>query len=665
MQDVKPDDIPGPVEFIFTPVTSSAAIDSSAKTTFNVEATYYLMGKKKKKELIVTALPTFIELEIGRFYVAEHPASSDMQRYTSFGAEPLRVTISNALEVTNSYIKNLEVDNSVKSSSLLYIKLKTDNRKKGQEFISALISAYNSESAKDKNIVAYNTSLFINERIEQVAKELAQVEGRVESFRQEYEVTDLETQVGSYIRRGEGYENRRMEIETQLNLVRFIEDYIEDPANINDIIPNLGIADASLVQLIDQYNTLLTQRDRIEASTSAQNPAFKQINQQVSILKGNITNSISNEIKASEIALANLELEDIATRGKIDNVPTVERQFVNIEREQKVKSNLFKYLLQKREETHLTQSAISPKAKTIARPYSSHRAIAPRKSLILGVFLLIGIAVPSAALFLIDYFQTKITGTEELEKLANCKIIGHITKVHATKTNNTVGALANNTRGYLLVKPNDTSIVAEMFRTLRNNLLFMTHQREQNIILVTSTIPKEGKTFISVNLAQSLSLMEKKVLLVGADLRNPQTSHALGISKRAIGLSSYLAGKTQDYHQLIERVDSANSASATESTQAGLYTIQAGTIPPNPNELLSGNKIGQFLNQIKSEFDYIIVDSAPVGVVSDTFLIAPHTHATLYVVRENFSEKDTIPFINNIAQDKRLKNIGVVLNHTT
>lgn len=624
MEDIQPENIPCTTKLIFHKTT----------TGFKVYATYSIEGQEKLKQLTIDTLPGYLELEIGKFYV-------DRQK-EEFGNSPLVVTISNAMNVARNYIRNLEINTTSKNSSLLDITLKAENKKKSREFISALISEYNRDAVKDKNTVAYNTSVFIDERIKEISRELGEVEGQVESFRREYNVADIETQVGSYIRQGESYESRRVEIETQLNLVRFIESYIKKPENITKLVPNLGIKDPSLVGLINEYNTLLINRERIETSTSADNPSLKQINQQVRNMNQNIITSLSNEIRASEIALADLERENTITSAKIGNVPTLERQFTDIIRQQEVKSNLFVYLLQKREETNLTQAAVAPKAKIIAKPNSGIAPVSPRKAIILLLFFIIGFAIPAIVLFIIDFFQTKITGMKELEKLVSTSLVGDIAKAQEV-----------NGRQSLIVKPNDTSIIAEMFRTMRNNILFMTSERDLNVILVTSTIPKEGKTFISSNLAQSISLMDKKVLLIGGDLRHPQVGTSLGIPQRPIGFSSYLAGHIQDYNEIIEKVE------------GNLYAMQSGPIPPNPNELLSKSILDIFFKQIKQEFDYIVIDSAPVGVVSDSFLLARHADATIYVVRENFSEKDTIQFINNITQDGRLKNVGIVLNDAT
>ncbi len=259
--------------------------------------------------------------------------------------------------------------------------------------------------------------------------------------------------------------------------------------------------------------------------------------------------------------------------------------------------------------------------------------------IVLFVFLLIGLAIPALILFLIDYFQTKITGIGDMANLKDINVIGDIMKIEDFPDH-----------GKLVVKPNDTSVVNEMFRTMRNNLLFMLSEKEQNVILVTSTISKEGKSFLAANLARSLSLMDKKTILVGADIRNSKLSHVIGIPKREVGFTSYLAGQIQNHNEIIEQIE------------GNFYALQSGPIPPNPNELLSKRRAGELIHELKKEFDYVVIDSAPVGVVSDTFMLSKYADACIYVVRENYSEKDTVSFINNLVHDKRLRNVAVVLN---
>jgi len=627
MEDVEPDKIPGTITMVFHPKRNGS---------FEVDAQYMHNGSEQSTTAAIDTLPGYIELPVGKFYVAMQPGKT-------FGSESIRVTISNSASLARNVAQRLDIAPTTKQSTMLQIKFRSENSRKGEDFITALVSEYNRDAIADKNTVAYNTSVFIDERIKDIAGELGEVEGQVEQFRRTYDVTDIQTQVGSYMRRSEGYETRRMEIETQQNLIQYIEDFILNPNNRNKLIPNLGIKDPGLASLITEYNALLLNRERIEGATSAENPALKQLNQQVANMYQNIITSIGNEKRASQIALQDLEREFTITSSRISNIPTVERQYTDIVRQQEVKSNLFLYLLQKREETNLTQAAVAPKAKLIARPHTAPNPVEPKKPMLLAIFFMIGVALPAAGIWLKEIFVTKIEGTKEFEKLRNATLIGDIIKSD--------DALA--TKNAMVIKNNDNSLIGEMFRTMRNNLLFMTTERSNNIILVTSTMPKEGKTFISANLARSLSLMDKKTLLIGADLRNPQISNTVKIPKRDHGFSSYIAGHLQDYNEIIERVD------------PNFYVMQSGPIPPNPNELLSKSVIKELLEQLKTEFDYIILDSAPVGVVSDTFLIARYASATIYVVREGYSEKDTVPFINNLVADKRLKNVGVVLNYAT
>lgn len=627
MEDVEPEKIPTTIELTIHPERNGST---------KVEAFYVLNGIESHINTAIDTLPGYLELPVGRFYITKQPE-------VPFGTTPVVATIYNASAFARQVVKRLEITPTTKQSTLLQIKYRTQNRRKGEDFIVALVAEYNRDAITDKNTVAYNTSVFIDERLKQIAKELGEVEGQVEQFRRQYDVTDIQTQVGSYMRRSEGYESRRGDLETQMNLIKYIEDFVLAPANRNKLIPNLGIKDPGLAALIGEYNTLLLNRERIEAATSAENPALKQLNQQVSNLYQNILTSIGNEKRASQIALQDLERENTITSSRISNIPTVERQYTDIIRQQEVKSNLFLYLLQKREETNITQAAVAPKAKTISRPNTSPAPVEPKSSILLLAFFIVGVAIPSAVLWLMEQLRTKIEGTKEFDKLYNATLVGDITKSEE--------AIAS--KNAMVVKVNDNSLVGEMFRTMRNNLLFMTTERSNNIILVTSTLPKEGKTFISANLARSLSLMDKKTLLIGADLRNPQISNTLGIPKSEHGFSSFIAGHIQDYTELIEAIE------------PNFHVMQSGPIPPNPNELLSRGVIKTMLDDLHTQYDYIVVDSAPVGVVSDTFLIAKYASATLYVVREGFSHKDTIAFINNIASDNRLNNIGVVLNYTS
>ena len=624
-EDIEPESIPYTVHLEL----------SKKREGIEVVAKFTTGGDEHSEKSLLTSLPGYIEIAPGKFYITAQDSTNQEWSY-------IVASISNPVAVAKNISNNLSVSTSTKTSSQLEITLKTANRRKGVDFLKALIEEYNRDAVKDKNQIAYNTAVFIEERLKEISSELSLVESEVEAFQRQNEIADIPTQVAGYIQKDEGYTVKRNEIETQLNLISYIEQFISKPENKNKLIPNLGVKDPGLSAVIHNYNELLIEKSRVESASSEANPALKQMNARVDNMLQSIRASLANEKSASQIALRDMERENAVNNLQMRRLPTVSRQYNDILRQQEVKSSLFVYLLQKREETNLTQAAVAPKAKIIAKPIAGTSPVAPRKMIILLAALMIGIIIPAGILWLREIFKTKIENINDLNELKDISIIGDIAAVKDFG--------ADESR--VVVKANDHSPVNEMFRTLRSNLLFMISEKDQSVILVTSTISKEGKTFVASNLAKVLSLMEKKVLLVGADIRNPQISNTMTIKKSTTGLTSYLAGITNDYHEIIEKVDEH------------LFVMQTGPIPPNPNELLAKPRTGDLIQRLKKEFDYVVIDSAPVGLVSDTFTIAKYADATIFVMREKFTEKDSIHFLNNLYAEKRIHNVAVVLNQT-
>lgn len=624
-EDIEPESIPYTVHLEL----------SKKREGIEVVAKFTTGGDEYSEKSLLTSLPGYIEIAPGKFYITAQDSTNQEWSY-------IVASISNPVAVAKNISNNLSVSTSTKTSSQLEITLKTANRRKGVDFLKALIEEYNRDAVKDKNQIAYNTAVFIEERLKEISSELSVVESEVEAFQRQNEIADIPTQVAGYIQKDEGYTVKRNEIETQLNLISYIEQFISKPENKNKLIPNLGVKDPGLSAVIHNYNELLIEKSRVESASSEANPALKQMNARVDNMLQSIRASLANEKSASQIALRDMERENAVNNLQMRRLPTVSRQYNDILRQQEVKSSLFVYLLQKREETNLTQAAVAPKAKIIAKPMAGTSPVAPRRMIILLAAFMIGVIIPAGSLLVREMFKTRIENINDLNDLRDISIIGDIAAVKDFG--------ADESR--VVVKANDHSPVNEMFRTLRSNLLFMISEKDQSVILVTSTISKEGKTFVASNLAKVLSLMEKKVLLVGADIRNPQISNTMTIKKSSTGLTSYLAGITNDYHEIIEKVDEH------------LFVMQTGPIPPNPNELLAKPRTGDLIQRLKKEFDYVVIDSAPVGLVSDTFTIAKYADATIFVMREKFTEKDSIHFLNNLYAEKRIHNVAVVLNQT-
>lgn len=623
-EDVEPEKIPGTVTFLIT--KNGKGLKAKAQFVYN--------GDEVVQTVKLDTLPTYINLKIGRFYVAQNSGKE-------FGNRTLKVVISNPVGVAKSIISSLSIAPETKMSSLLNFTLKIENTQKGVDILNALLLEYNKDAIADKNMIAYNTAVFIEERLNDITGELQNVETDVESFLKRNKVTNLELQAGSYVQRSESYEAKRLELDTKLNLIGYIETFINNPSNRDKVIPNLGITDPTLLSIINKYNDLLMQKERIQSATSTENPSYIQIRQQTESMRESIKVSLQNEYRATEISIKDLDRENTVTNMRSSNLPTVQREYNEILREQTVKSNLFVYLLQKREETNLTQAGVAPKGKQIAKAFTSGGPVSPKRNLVYIAFFVFGILVPSGILYLIDFFQTKIEGSRDLTRLSGAGIIGDIAQIPE----------GHFQYGNIVVKDDDDSAFTEMFRTFRNNLLFMIGERDQKVIMVTSTVPKEGKTFVAANLAKSLAFLGKRVLIVGGDLRNPKVHTAFGVERSQKGFSSLLAGLDDNYRSLVLEVE------------PNLHLLPAGSVPPNPNELLSKPRTAEIMEFLRRDYDYIVIDTAPMGLVTDSMLMSKFADATVYVMRDNFTEKDSILFLNNLIADKKLHNVGVVLNY--
>ncbi len=622
-EDIEPEKIPSSVTFIITKNGNG----------IKVNADYFYKGIESSESVKIENLPAFIDLKIGKFSItknADRPMTSS----------PLKVVVSNPINVAKGILSGLNIVPVSKMSSLLDITLKIENPQKGIDILNKLLQDYNIDANTDKNMIASNTSIFIGERLKEIAGDLEKVETDVEDFLKRNKVVNLETQAGSYIQRNDTYETQRRDLETKLKLIGYIETFVGNNANRDKVIPNLGTTDPNLTAMISKYNQVLIDKERVQSGTSAENPAYIQYRQQAETMRESIKVSLQNEYRATQIAMQDLDKDNVVTNMRANTLPTVQRQYNEILREQSVKANLFTYLLQKREETNLTQAGVAPKGKQIARAYFAGQ-VSPKKPLVYMAFFLLAIFIPGLIIYLLDYFKTKIEGAKDLDKLRGTSVIGDITEVTQNQFE----------FGSVVVRRDDVSEVTEMFRTFRNNLLFMIGEREQKVILVTSTVPKEGKTFVAINLARSLAFMDKRVLIVGGDLRNPKLHTALGVQKPVKGFSTLLAGLEDHIREVILEIE------------PNLSFLPTGNIPPNPNELLSKPRTAQLMEILRRDYDYIVIDSAPMGLVTDSMLLSRFADATVYVMRDNYTEKESITFLNNIISDNKIHNVGVVLNY--
>ena len=550
-----------------------------------------------------------------------------------------RVVTMPMLPAVDKYTQTIAASPLKKESNVIVISTSTDMPQRAIDFINKEIDFYNLDAVVDKNIMASNTAAFIEERLRLIEDELAVAESNLEQYKERNGIVDLITEAELYLHEGSEYKKQAVEIETQLNLVKYIGEYVSDETNKNSLIPaNLGIEDPALIALVTEYNQLLLNRMRVQRTATTNNPVLSQMDLQLAVLRENIISSISSISNTLSIAKENIDKQF----GKIESMryglPSQERQFVEVVRTKELKEQLYLFLYEKREENALTLASTVMPAKVIATPQMNPTPSAPNLKMIAMICLVLGVCFPIGIIYLYHFFNNKISDdSKDLERRIKVPFGGVLVQNHHGE--------------HVAVREGVNSASAELFRLLRTNIHFMLPPNTSNpVILVTSNINGEGKSYVATNMAMSLALLGKKVALVGLDIRKPMLAQYLNLPSQGL-LTSYLS----DSDYTLEDV-------TIPSGTPGLDILPAGIVPPNPNELLMGERLDQLFAELRQRYDYIVVDSAPVALISDTFQLNRVADMTVYVCRARYTTFDLIDFLNNVHEQKRLPNIVTVLN---
>lgn len=551
--------------------------------------------------------------------------------------EKYYVLIDDRSSTVASLCKRLSVSPYSKTSSVLNLGFIGNSTEKGGAILRELVKQYNEMNINIKNEIAYNTAIFINDRLKEISAELGSAEENVVNFKQNNQITDLSTEAQLFVQQTGMNEQKLMEVETQLNVISLIERFVNDPNNKFAVIPNIGISDVGLTQIINEYNYKLLNSEGQLKGMGVENPGYIRLTEDIDNMHHSILSSLKNVKQTYNIAKQDILRQSSSTKSKVLSIPQQEKGLIEKVREQQIKEKLFLFLMQKREETNLSIASIANKARVIVSPQENIPPIAPRSPMIILVALVLGFLCPILIIYVTSLFKTHIKNRSELEKLSDVSIVGQIAR--------------NEIKDQIVIQSNQNSAIAEMFRSLRNNLNFILGHKHNQVILVTSTTMGEGKTFISLNLAMSFALSHKKVLLIGADIRNPKLHKYMELTNKK-GLSDYLASEDDSWKDYV----------SDSGLNHNLKIMQAGTIPPNPNELLMNSRLKEFLAIAKDEYDYVILDTAPVGLVSDTYLIDEYVDVTLYVVREGVTPKTAVNFMNAQKNEGKLINMYLVLN---
>ncbi|MDD3320455.1 MAG: polysaccharide biosynthesis tyrosine autokinase [Paludibacter sp.] len=554
----------------------------------------------------------------------------------TFPEEEVMVNINNPLKVAKSIVNNMLTTEVAKLVDIIDLTVQTNNIQNGQDILNTLVDIYNQDASEQNNQSAINTAQFIDTRLKLLTTELSNVELSMENYKQANKLTDINADAEMYLSKNSIYDQQQIQGEIQQHLIKYVEDFIHDPSNKSALIPNLGLQDVGLAAVIERYNELMMTRDRIAQGSSAENPALKSLNQEISMTLKAIQTGIVTGRKGLQVSNNDIKNQNQLMQSKIKDIPRQEREYIEIKRQQQVKESLYLFMLQKREEASLNIAVSVPKGRVLNAPDDA-TLTGPHRKIILLIFLLIGLLIPGIIIYILELLNTSIHSRADVEKLSDIPIITEL------ETNKTDDMIINYT--------SNASSNSELFRLMRTKLQFTLDHPTEKVILVTSTMSGEGKTFISINLSIMLSLTDKKVILLGMDLRNPQLSKHFGITAKD-GISAYLSGQTTDFKSLISK----------PSAFPTLHILPTGVIPPNPTELIMKERFDEIITELRKEYDYIVIDSAPVGAVSDSYLIDRVSDLTLYVCRAGVTDKRNIEFVNRIQEEKSLKRIFFVVN---
>ena len=549
----------------------------------------------------------------------------------------ITATINKPLAVAKWCCKNMTIEPTSKTTSVAVISLKNSNVQRGKDFINKLLEMYNINTNNDKNEVAQKTAEFINERIGIISKELGSTEKDLESFKRGAGITDLTSDAQIALTGSAEYEKKRVENQTQINLLQDLQKYMQNEGY--EVLPsNIGLQDVNLAAAINRYNDVLVERKRLLRTSTENNPTIINLDTSISAMKENVQVSLDRVLRGLFITKADLDREASRYSRRISEAPGQEREFVSIARQQEIKAGLYLMLLQKREENAITLAATANNAKIIDEAIADDAPVAPRSKITYLIALILGVGIPVGVIYLLELTKFKIEGRADVEKLTSAPIVGDI-------------PLTDEKQGAIAVFENQNNLMSETFRNVRTNLQFMLGNGKK-VILVTSTVSGEGKSFISGNLAISLSLLGKKVVIVGLDIRKLGLNKVFNISKREQGITQYLANPEKNLMDLVQLSDVSKN----------LYILPGGTVPPNPTELLARDGLDKAIETLKKNFEYVILDTAPVGMVTDTLLIGRVADLSVYVCRADYTRKNEYTLINELIDGNKLPNLCTVIN---
>lgn len=553
----------------------------------------------------------------------------------------LMAYISSPTVTAQDYMENLTVEATSKTTTIAQISVQNTDKQRGIDFVNCLVAFYNQDANDEKNEVAQKTAEFIEERISIINRELGTAETELADFKQRSGLTDLTSDAKLALEESSRYGQQRMENATQIQLVEFLRNYINDPKNNDEVIPsNVGLQDQNLTSAIDQYNAMIVERNRLLRTSSESNPAVINMNTGIEAMRHSVQTTVESVLKGLNIAKSDIERQARKFEGRISNAPIQEKEFLSIARQQEIKAALYTMLLQKREENALTLAATANNGRIIEDALADKDPVSPKKKIIALAALILGLGIPVGIVYLRDLLKYKIENREDVEHITDVPILAELPRCKKPE------------KGAVVVRENKNDIMEETFRGLRTNLLFMLG-KDQKVILFSSTQPGEGKSFVAGNTAVSLAFLGKKTIIVGMDIRKPGLNKVFNLSRRAEGITNYLADP--EHVNIFDMVQ-------TSDISPNLDILPGGPVPPNPTELVARDVLDRAIELLKQRYDYIILDTAPIAMVTDTAIIGRVANLCVYVCRADVTPKAGYRYINVLRDEKKFPKLATVIN---
>ena len=548
------------------------------------------------------------------------------------------------MAVAKSYIASMSVAPTSKQTSIAELTLKNQDTRRGLDFLNQLAICYNRQANADKNEIALKTEEFINGRLEKIDAELGSTENSLENYKKRNAVTSLEADAAQSLTQSSQYESKLSEANSQIQLLDYLREFVDNPRNEYKIIPsNIGLNDHASTALIASYNQSVQDRNRLLRSASEEAPQVRTLTATLGDLQSSIRTALLQARRSADIQRQSIQRQYSKYQSRIGSTPEKERVLTQIGRQQEVKSGLYLLLLQKREENSISLAATADKGKLIDEPQSMGK-VSPKGAIILLVAVVLGLGIPFAVLLVIQLLSFRIEGHDDLLRLTRLPVVADV-PVASDNVKTAAG---------IVVQANKNNQIDEIFRSMRTNIQFMMKEHDQ-VILFTSSTSGEGKTFLAANLAVSFALLGKKVILCGLDIRKPALGRLFNLKDRTVGISQLLV-KDQ-----ISDTD-LRTTICPSGVNDNLDLLLAGPTPPNPTELLARENLHQIVEMLKKEYDYVILDTAPVGLVTDTLQISRYANVNCYVCRADYTPKTNIGLVNTLAEEEKLKNVCIILN---